>query len=427
MFPALLLAPLLAFTPQNIDQPGQVHLGDGLWGTPAQALEAEMVQHDDLWFPKKLGKKLRKWDKEDARKGLTWKDRYRTKSKYYRIETNVPRWRIELEIKPFLDALFLTYMEVFERDFGLSGKAVKNKDIRIYNGFNDYSVNEPDDGQPRPRTNPGFIVGGSTLVVFYDETDPGAFYGTVFHEGAHQFFLSLLPGADPPIWLTEALATYFEGCTYSRATNTVTQGHVPADRLNSARGVLSKDKDPNAQELFLDVPKPRFKGREYALAWSFVHYLINRPGDHSRERFAAFVRETNGAGVKPAAEIFKKGTKENLEDLIPGWRAHVLALEVPDELEWVIVAPSKDAPEDISKGDLMWSFDGVDVFSPQQYSRLWRDRAKDRDIEVVVVRCEPDMHSDESTRRFVRFTLPAGSPTLIRAIATVPRDAGLSD
>jgi len=177
MLAVLALTLALAAPVQNRAHPGLVPLGDGEWGTPAQAAEKGMVQHGGQWFPKELERDLRKWAKEDA-KGLTWKDAYRTKSKYYRIETNVPRWRMELEIKPFLDALFETYKRVFAEDFGLSGKAAGNKDIRIYDGFNAYSVNEPDGDRPRPRTNPGFIVGGSVLVVYYDETDPGVFYRT---------------------------------------------------------------------------------------------------------------------------------------------------------------------------------------------------------------------------------------------------------
>src|SRR5688572_11057348 len=191
---ALALFPVLA--PQNRDHPGLVHVGKGEWVTPEQAFAKGYIRYRDQWFPKSVEKDLRKWEKEDA-KGLDWKDRYKTKSEYYRIETNVPRYRVELEIKPFLDALFETYLKVFEEDFGLSGKAVKNKDIRIYSGFHDYTVNEPEqDGSPRPRSNPAFIMSGSLLVVYYEETDPGEFYWVCFHEGAHQFFLSLLPGAD---------------------------------------------------------------------------------------------------------------------------------------------------------------------------------------------------------------------------------------
>jgi hypothetical protein len=427
MLAALVLGLVLVAPPQNRSQPGLVHLGNAEWGTPAEAVARGLVRYGDRWVPKALEKDLRKWEREDA-KGLDWKDAYKVKSKYYRIETNVPRHVVELEIKPFLDALFETYQRVFADDFGLSGKAAGNKDIRIYDGFQAYSVNEPDGGRPRPRTNPGFIVGGSVLVVYYEETDPGVFYSTVFHEGAHQFFLSLLPGASPPKWLNEALATYFEGCTYSRATGAITPGFVSHDRLVSAQGALRKHPERSAQEFFLDVPDADFQGLEYAMAWSFVHYLIHRPGDDSRARFARFVRATNGAGAKPAAEIFAEATGEDLLALLPGWREHVLSLQAPPAIHWAALVVSKAAPEeDLRSRDLVWSFDGVEVFSARQFAELWKNRATDRALEVVVVRCEPDFHSDASTRRFVRTTLQPGSAIRLTAQGELERHGGLSD
>jgi hypothetical protein len=426
---ALTLALLLWPAFQNRDHPGQVYLGNGEWGTPAQASEKGFLRYHDQWFPKSVEKDLKKWEKEDA-KGLDWKDNYNTKSKYYRIETNVPRYRIELEIKPFLDALFETYKRVFAEDFGLSGKAAGNKDIRIYDGFRAYSVNEPeDDGKPRPRTNPGFIRNASQLVVFYEETDPGEFYSTVFHEGAHQFFLSLLPGASPPIWLNEALATYFEGCTYSRATNTITPGFVSTERLTNAQSVLKNGKNLSAQELFLDVPNERFKGQEYAMAWSFVHYLINRPGAESRARFARFVQLTNGAGAKPAAELFLEATGEDLNALIPAWRDHVLALKMPDTtVHWAVLSVTKAAPEeDLHTKDFLWSFDGVDIFSAKQFNELWKNRATDRPLEVVVVRSEPGPDKDSPSSELVHVTLQPTSAIVLRAQAELERKGGLLD
>jgi len=429
MWCALTLAVLLSPPLQNRDHPGQVHVGNGEWVTPAQALEKGFLRYRDQWFPKSTEKDLKKWEKEDAKEGLDWKHKYSAKSKYYRIETNVPRYRTELEIKPFLDALFDTYQRVFAEDFGLSGKAVKNKDIRIYDGFHAYSVNEPDEGKPRPRTNPGFIVGGSVLVVFYEETDPGEFYSTVFHEGAHQFFLSLLPGASPPKWLNEALATYFEGCTYSRATNTITPGFVSTERLTHAQAVLKSGKNLSASELFLDVPDAQFLGGEYAMAWSFVHYLINRPGAESRARFARFVQLTNGAGAKPAAELFLEATGEDMNALIPGWRDHVLALKMPDTtVHWAVLSVTKAAPEeDLHTKDFLWSFDGVDIFSAKQFNELWKSRATDRPLEVVVVRSEPGPDKDSPSSEFVHVTLQPTSAIVLRAQAELERKGGLLD
>jgi hypothetical protein len=408
---------------QNRDHPGLVHLGDGEWGTRAQARERGLFEHQRRWLDPELENDVERWERADA-KGLAWDDAYRSKSKYYRIETNVPRFILELELKPFLDELFETYARVFREDFGLAGKAAGNKDIRIYHGFLDYSDNEGN----RPRTNPGFYVDGAVLVVYYDDTDPGLFYSTVFHEGAHQFFRSLLPGAQPPHWLTEALATYFEGCTYSRATGKVTPGFVAADRLQVAQSLLRGGDGGGPDGLFMQVPRERFQGREYALAWSFTHYLIHRPSPGAREGFARFVRELNGSGVKPAAEVFEETTDETLAAIQPGWRAHVLALRAPAEIQWVVLDVKDAGPEeDLRPGDLLWSFDHVEIYGAKAFTELWKARATDRPLEVTVVRCEPDRDDPRHTRRFVQAKLLPGSRIELRARAEFARHGGLKD
>lgn len=408
---------------QNRDHPGLVPIGEGQWGTPAHARERGLSEYRGRWLPKKLEKELRRWEREDE-KGLDWKDAYRTKSKYYRIQTNVPRYLIELEIKPFLDELFATYARVFERDFGIEGKAAGNKDIRIYSGFEAYSQNEGG----RPRSNPGFYVDGSMLVMYYDDTDPSVFYMTVFHEGAHQFLRSLLPASEPPIWLTEALAAYFEGCTYSRASGKITPGFIPAERLDVARSLLRGDPSASPEDLFLNVPKERFRGREYALAWSFVYYLIHRPVKDAHERFARFVRELNGSGVKPAAEVFEQTTGERLADVQAGWREYVLALQAPGEITWVVLDVAQTGPgEDLRTDDLLWSFDGVEVFGARQLHELWSARAKDRALDVIVVRCEPSRDAPDAPRRFVRATIAPGSAIELRAKGELARRGGLAD
>ena len=178
----------------------------------------------------------------------------------------------------------------------------------------------------------------------------------------------------------------------------------------------------------MDVPDDRFQGLEYGLAWSFVHYLIHRPGAESRARFARFVQLTNGAGAKPAAELFAEATGEDLNALIPGWRDHVLALKKPDEIHWAVLSVTKAAPEeDLRTKDLLWSFDGVDVFSAKQLNELWKNRPKDRPVEVVVVRSEPDLTAPDATHGFVRVTLQPTSTIVLRAQAEIPRKGGLAD
>ena len=201
----------------------RVHIGKGVWVTPQEALAKGWLLHQDRWVPKKYKSKLKKWAKEDA-KVNGFKDAYRVKTKHYRIKTNAPRHIVELEISPFLDELYRTYVKVFKADFGLKGKAADKNHINIYWGFPAWR-----DEEDNNRGNPGYYEPGGALTVMYDAGDADDFYNTVFHEGAHQFFTAMLPGAELPIWLDEALAVYFEGCTFSPSTGKITPHHIPRE------------------------------------------------------------------------------------------------------------------------------------------------------------------------------------------------------
>lgn len=434
MRPSTLLAALLLAAlagAQNKAHPGLVHLGRGEWGTPGEAEERGLIHYHDRWLDPKLKKKLDGWEKEDAR-GLAWENAYRTDSKYYRLTTNLPRFIVELEIKPFLDRLYENYVAVFQRDFGLKGKAAKDRWIKIYASFEDYKLHESDGELASTRLNPGFIVNGDELVVFYEETDPAGFYHTVFHEGAHQFFQSLLPGADLPTWLDEGLATYFEGCTYSRATGVLTPGFLPPERLSHARMQLREVPEGGvgslAQRLFMDRDQANFGAEHYALAWSFLYYLVHRPDPNAAQKFASFLQELNGSGAKAVDEVYAKATKEDFAEVEAGWRDFTLALPEPELTQWVL-AGVQDAGdgEDLRSDDLLWSINGIEVFSPAEAVAAWEVRPRDRAFEVRVVRCTPGPQDPTCERRFVTAVIEPGSALLLRPQVSFSRSGVLSD
>jgi len=420
---ALLARPSAA---QNRDNPGLVHLGAGEWGTPEQAAEAGLIEHRGRWFTKKIHKKALAWDKLDAKKGLAWKDAYKEKTKYYRVKTNVPRFIFELEIRPFLDTLGDTFSEVFQRDFGLKGRGVKNKDLVIYGSFEEYRANVDAFDEPVDRLTPGF-TDGHELVLFYEDLDPAEFYGTALHEGAHQFFLSLLPGATLPTWMDEGLATWFEGYTYSRATRTVTFAGCPTDRLVHAHELLA-ERQGGPRELFMDVPYEEFEAEHYALAWSFIHYLLKRPGKKNVDKFAKFLDEANGSGVKPIGEVFEKATKEDFAEVCAGWRKHVLAIPKAESIEWAILdsltGVRKD--EDVRVDDVVWSIDGVELYDTSDLYELWKKRPEGRPTELVLLRYDPSpVDANASIERVVTKLAP--DTKLEFELSSTERTANLRD
>jgi len=412
----------------------QVYAGRLGWVSPERARRAGYFEHRGRWLPKRYERKLARWKRMDARVE-DWRDRYKTRTRHYRIETTLPRATLEIDVKPFLDELYRTYRDVFRRDFGLSGRGANGKTIRIFHGYREYALLAKGPGILTPRTNPGFIRDGSELVVFYEETDPATFYNTVFDEGAHQFVKALRPGADLPLWLDEALATYFEGCRYSRAKGEIEVGHLPPHRLRKAQKALEKaspageahDGDTLPERLFMNVPKDRFHAVEYSLAWSFVYYLTHAEKGRYRRGFARFLKEMNGAGARPAAEVFRQATGRDLREVQKGWRDYVLALPCPEPPSWVRLRV-EDGPGELAlqTEDLVWTIDGERVDGPADFERLTAAPG-DGAREWIVVRRVPTGHVTGWRPEFVHATVTPDAANRITNLGTRSRHHTLID
>jgi len=365
-------------------------------------------------LPNKYKRKIATWERQDARM-RGWSGAYKTKSRHYKIETNVPRFIVELEIKPFLDQLYKTYTTVFRQRFGLSGRGANGKLIRIYHGYEDYA-RLAKGGKPIVlRSNPGFIVNGDELVVFYEETCPEVFYGTMFHEGAHQFVQNLMPGADLPLWLDEALACMLESCVYSRREKTIDCGVLPPDRLHHAQIALKGAQAPPGvslpEHLFMNRPKTHFRAQEYALAWSFVHFLTHCEDGRYRKKFARFLKAMNGAGQKPVRDVFKRSTGIELAEFETGWQNFVLSQPAAQSPVWIILDVSGDATGvDLRTDDRVVSIDGEAVGSFEDFERLWTNRPSADPAMFRVVRCTPGPDGMSELQRFVDVTVTPTGP-----------------
>lgn len=425
-FACIALAFALSFSgsaaAQNRAHPGLVHIDKGVWVTPAEAQAKGFVRYRERWVPEKLQKNLRTWEAQDAKdvaKGVP----YKVRSKHYRITTDVPRYVVHLDIVPFLDELFPVYTKYFREDFGLRGKGADSHFLKIYGSFERFHEVEKAD-----RSAPAYIA-GDELVTFYEETDPGEFYNSIFHEGAHQFFAALLPGAELPIWLDEALATYFEGFTYSRARGEIVPNPVSRERLECAQELLREaqamSQSLRPEDLFMSYEGDAFTAEHYSLAWSFVHYLIHREGGKHRQDFGKFLAEMNGSGTKPVAEVFEIATKKKLADVVSGWAAHVLALPLDTPVEWVFASFAGGGELGAENGDVVWSLDDIEIHGGEQLEKLWSARPKDRDCKLRLVRRSGE--GVDYTTRFVEVTVPAGSALELEVSATLTRTSNLVD
>lgn len=404
------------------DRVGKVRLGGSKWGTEAEAVAAGLFEHRGRWLPKSRMKQIEAWSKLDA-KSERWEDAYDTKSTHYRIKTNAPRFIVELEIKPFLDALYETYVDTYREHFGLASKAADNQFVHIYHGYADYKQQTG-----KTRGTPGFIVNGTTLHVFYEDFDPGTFYGTMFHEGAHQFFAALLPGASLPHWLNEGLASYFEGCRYSRTTGKIEVGFLPPDRLHFAKMQLARDADCTPQQSFMRYGQAEYTALHYALGWSFVYFLTNIDGGKYRAAFGRFLRETNGAGARPVEEVFAAAVKADLVALSRRWRSFVMDLPAPRSPQWVLLGIDDLPPDvDLRSGDRVKSVAGVPVDDVASFNALWRQLRDAGPVPIVVLRAEGNVSQMDYTLSEINVIVTPDLRNRVRAKGSATREAALID
>lgn len=378
------MASCLPLAAQNFDQPGQVWF-DGRWGDPADAIQLGWFDYRGRWLPGSMRQKLRTWEREDGKRS-GWGDSYSVKTGHYRVRTNLPRHVMELEVRPFLDALYEAYVKIYRERFGLEGKGSNHKAVHIYCGYGEYRAQTG-----RPRTNPGYIVSSSELHCLYELQDPGHFYKTAFHEGAHQFFGSLMPGASLPHWMTEALATWFEACTYSRATGRITFGSAPADRLRFAKMQLAGAEDPDPERMFMRFGQGDYTALHYALGWSFLHYLIEVQDGKYGKQFGKLLRELNGSGAKPFGKVFRDVFGDDLREVSKGWKAHVMAMEDPLERQWVRIKVGELGPGvDLREDDIVRSLRGIEIWTSGQFQEQWLDcQQKGQEFAITVLRQRP--------------------------------------
>jgi hypothetical protein len=127
----------------------------------------------------------------------------------------------------------------------------------------------------------------------------------LFHEGLHQYFDTFMP--TPPTWFSEGVADYFGAARLEG--NRMIPGAVHPTRVDALRKVVSASKPPDLGRLirashpeFMNVSQRNLPlrqqtvGRNYAVSWALVHYLINvDEGEILRKYYDALVR-----GMTPA-------------------------------------------------------------------------------------------------------------------------------
>lgn len=163
----------------------------------------------------------------------------------------------------------------------------------------------------------------------------GQLTSTLRHEGAHQLVdqmlrIPVMAGAQGNhFWVREGLACYFEGSGRYRLNGT-----VRLMRLGTLEAAYRDRVLPPVAQLVSNPGRPggpSGSSVDYALAWSFVHFLMHGERGTHRDRFLAYLGNlqqwnVHGRGREAFAASFPEP-----ESLHAGWVKHVAELQRGNE------------------------------------------------------------------------------------------------
>lgn len=174
------------------------------------------------------------------------------------------------------------------------------------------------------------------LQLYYDIDDPREAQETLLHEGNHWLTYLIDTGYDYPLWMNEGMAEYYGTAAINE------EGEFELGGLQYGRIVSLRNDETNGNVLGLrDVLlKEKFTAREYAVSWSFVHFLMESeeygrafraffkglPGNRDIEtvnrsysNVTGSIKEPNQASLAAALE---KQLGKSIEELEEEWRLH---------------------------------------------------------------------------------------------------------
>ena len=145
---------------------------------------------------------------------------------------------------------------------------------------------------------------------------------TLLHEGTHQLLLVTLAPGEPPQWLTEGMAVYFERSRF------VGRKMKPTGAHKHHRAILKKALSTNAhipiRELIQYDGSKMLPRLGYAQSWSLVYYLVHyRKGFH-HENFRNYIKALRAR--EDPVEAFEKHFTKDIDKFERSWKKYVSKL-----------------------------------------------------------------------------------------------------
>jgi hypothetical protein len=270
---------------------------------------------------------------DEARRLQDWKNAVTIETRHFIVKSNCTE-EVREEYTDKLEA----YYTYFTEDWGitLSPGEVKGKmKFFLYRDRNDFH-----NVSRAPRGVGGFFsFPDKELQLYDDQQDRQLTLATLFHEGNHLLTYLIDTAFHYPIWLNEGMAEYY-GTTQIDAKGKFHVGGLQYERIVSLRTDKAAGKFMSLREV-LTTEQPEFRARHYAVAWSFVHFMMESPkyGKQFRTFFANLARNPDlkienksysnvkGAlketSLENVAVALEKRFGKSIEELEAEWLQHI--------------------------------------------------------------------------------------------------------
>lgn len=214
-------------------------------------------------------------------------------STHYTLHTNLPRKKAA-RYAGHMDLVFADYSKRFR---GFRDRRRGRQPLYLFRTREQY-VNQLGAFGFDARASGGMFFRSSEvsgLATYVGEQSDDQVFGTLQHEGFHQFASNYI-GRDLPIWVNEGLAEYFEQAL-------IVNGKVKLGLADERR--VSEIKDGIANGLLIDfdelltitgrqwsenMRQDRAQGRmQYVQSWSIVYFLIHADGRKYQQPFQRYL------------------------------------------------------------------------------------------------------------------------------------------
>ena len=323
------------------------------WVTPVEKtnLEKGLVRYEGEWVPsadveqlskgmKKVGngwatreeadligrgyrKEGNRWmsPQESEEFHSKWENAWAVETAHYKIRTT----QSEAFAKDLGALLEVAYPEFLKYWGGRPPKLDKGEKMLLnaYRDFEDYRRYCVERKAESMINAAGFAQADSKTVVGWNKTGSlRHFLQTMVHEAAHLYYWRAVGFSDPPSWLAEAMATWFEGFEWTGKEWVFTWNNP--ERQQFARDcALANTHVPFAQIAKTEAGKLINEDHARAIAfygqvWSMNQFLMSTDNAAYRKAYEAYRKDAEKGKTDPLEKYFK-----DLKQLEADWKRHV--------------------------------------------------------------------------------------------------------